>query len=120
VLLPRYQRAQAAEDNLRAADQRKDEFLAMLAHELRNPLAPISAAADLLRIGRLDEARVRQSSAIIGRQVRHMTSLVDDLLDVSRVTRGLVTLARAPVDVRTIVDEAVEQVRPMFEARRQR
>jgi PAS domain S-box-containing protein len=108
-----------AEDKLRAADRRKDEFLAMLAHELRNPLAPISAAADLLRIGRLDEARVRQSSAIIGRQVRHMTSLVDDLLDVSRVTRGLVKLARAPVSARAIVDEAVEQVRPMFEARRQ-
>ena len=108
-----------AEEKLRAADQRKDEFLAMLAHELRNPLAPISAAADLLRIGRFDEARVRQSSAIIGRQVRHMTSLVDDLLDVSRVTRGLVTLARAPVAARTIVDEAIEQVRPMFEARRQ-
>jgi len=62
---------------------------------------------------------VRQSSAIIGRQVRHMTSLVDDLLDVSRVTRGLVTLARAPVAARTIVDEAIEQVRPMFDARRQ-
>jgi PAS domain S-box-containing protein len=108
-----------AEDKLRTADRRKDEFLAMLAHELRNPLAPISAAADLLRIGRLDEARLRQSSAIIGRQVRHMTSLVDDLLDVSRVTRGLVTLARAPVAARTIVDEAIEQVRPMFEARRQ-
>jgi PAS domain S-box-containing protein len=109
-----------AEEKLREADQRKDEFLAMLAHELRNPLAPISAAADLLKIGRLDEQRVRQSSAIIGRQVRHMTSLVDDLLDVSRVTRGLVTLARAPVAARTIVDEAIEQVRPMFEARRQR
>jgi PAS domain S-box-containing protein len=108
-----------AEEKLRAADQRKDEFLAMLAHELRNPLAPISAAADLLKIGRLDEHRVRQSSAIIGRQVRHMTSLVDDLLDVSRVTRGLVTLARAPVAARTIVDEAIEQVRPLFEARRQ-
>jgi PAS domain S-box-containing protein len=111
---------QLAEDKLRAADQRKDEFLAMLAHELRNPLAPISAAADLLRIGRLDEARVRQSSAIIGRQVKHMTSLVDDLLDVSRVTRGLVTLAHAPVAAHTIVEEAIEQVRPMFEARRQR
>ena len=108
-----------AEEKLRAADQRKDEFLAMLAHELRNPLAPISAAADLLKIGRLDEARVRQSSAIIGRQVKHMTSLVDDLLDVSRVTRGLVTLARAPVAARTIADEAIEQVRPLFEARRQ-
>jgi PAS domain S-box-containing protein len=108
-----------AEEKLRAADQRKDEFLAMLAHELRNPLAPISAAAELLKIGRLDEARLRQSSAIIGRQVRHMTSLVDDLLDVSRVTRGLVTLARAPVAARSIVDEAIEQVRPLFEARRQ-
>jgi PAS domain S-box-containing protein len=108
-----------AEEQLHEADRRKDEFLAMLAHELRNPLAPISAAAELLKIGRLDEDRVRQSSAIIGRQVRHMTSLVDDLLDVSRVTRGLVTLARAPVSARTIVDEAIEQVRPMFDARRQ-
>ena len=108
-----------AEEKLREADRRKDEFLAMLAHELRNPLAPIRAAADLLKIGRLDEARVRQSSAIIGRQVRHMTSLIDDLLDVSRVTRGLVTLVRAPVMARVIVDDAVEQVRPMFEARRQ-
>jgi PAS domain S-box-containing protein len=109
-----------AEEKLLAADQRKDEFLAMLAHELRNPLAPISAAAELLKIGRVDDASLRQSSAIIGRQVRHMTSLVDDLLDVSRVTRGLVTLARAPVAARTIVDEAIEQVRPLFEARRQR
>jgi PAS domain S-box-containing protein len=107
------------EEQLHEADRRKDEFLAMLAHELRNPLAPISAAADLLRIGRIDEVRLRQSSAIIARQVRHMTSLVDDLLDVSRVTRGLVTLARAPVSARTMVDEAIEQVRPMFDARRQ-
>jgi PAS domain S-box-containing protein len=108
-----------AEEKLVAADRRKDEFLAMLAHELRNPLAPISAAADLLKIGRLDEARVRQSSAIIARQVRHMISLVDDLLDVSRVTRGLVTLAKAPVSARTIVDEAVEQVLPLVRARGQ-
>jgi PAS domain S-box-containing protein len=108
-----------AQEKLLAADKRKDEFLAMLAHELRNPLAPISAAADLLKIGRLDEARVRQSSAIIARQVRHMTSLVDDLLDVSRVTRGLVTLAKAPVTARTIVDEAVEQVLPLVRARGQ-
>jgi PAS domain S-box-containing protein len=108
-----------AEEKVRAADQRKDEFLAMLAHELRNPLAPISAAAELLGIGRLDEERVRRSSAIIGRQVRHMTSLVDDLLDVSRVTRGLVTLAKAPVNVRGIVDEAVEQVLPLVRARSQ-
>ncbi|KQQ89297.1 ATP-binding protein [Massilia sp. Leaf139] len=109
-----------AEEKLREADQRKDEFLAMLAHELRNPLAPISAAAMLLDMGSLNETRVRQSSAIIGRQVRHMTRLVDDLLDVSRVTRGLIELERVPLDVRGIVDEAIEQVRPQLAARRQR
>jgi len=92
----------------------------MLAHELRNPLAPISAAAMLLDMGALNETRVRQSSAIIGRQVRHMTSLVDDLLDVSRVTRGLIELDRSTLDVRSIIDEAVEQVRPQLLARRQR
>jgi PAS domain S-box-containing protein len=109
-----------AEEKLLEADRRKDEFLAMLAHELRNPLAPISAAAELLRLGPPSEARVRQSSNIIGRQVRHMTRLVDDLLDVSRVTRGLITLERAPVGMRAVVQEAVEQVRPAIEARRQK
>ena len=109
-----------AEEKLVEADRRKDEFLAMLAHELRNPLAPISAAAELLRIGSGDEARVRTSSNIIGRQVRHMTRLVDDLLDVSRVTRGLITLERARVGARAVVQEAVEQVRPAIEARHQR
>jgi PAS domain S-box-containing protein len=107
------------EEQLKVADQRKDEFLAMLAHELRNPLAPISAAAMLLDMGSPGENRVRQSSAIIGRQVRHMTRLVDDLLDVSRVTRGLIELDRTLLDVRAIVDEAVEQVRPQLAARRQ-
>jgi PAS domain S-box-containing protein len=109
-----------AEEKLMEADRRKDEFLAMLAHELRNPLAPISAAADLLRLGAPDEARVRQSSSIIGRQVRHMTRLVDDLLDVSRVTRGLITLGQARVAARAVVEEAVEQVRPNVDTRAQR
>ncbi|MDN4038758.1 ATP-binding protein [Massilia sp. YIM B02443] len=109
-----------AEEKLMEADRRKDEFLAMLAHELRNPLAPISAAADLLRLGAPDEARVRQSSTIIGRQVRHMTRLVDDLLDVSRVTRGLITLGQARVAARAVVEEAVEQVRPNVDTRAQR
>ncbi|HEX8403381.1 MAG TPA: ATP-binding protein [Duganella sp.] len=108
-----------AEQKLRAADQRKDDFLAMLAHELRNPLAPIASAAELLSRTRLDEKVVRQSSAIIGRQVKHMTGLVDDLLDVSRVTHGLVVLSKAPVAVRTIVDEAVEQVSQLLQTRRQ-
>ena len=106
------------EEQLRDADRRKDDFLAMLAHELRNPLAPISAAAELLKLGTMDAARVRQTSEIIGRQVKHMTSLVDDLLDVSRVTRGLVTLLKAPVDVRDVARDAVEQVNPLILSRR--
>jgi signal transduction histidine kinase/ActR/RegA family two-component response regulator len=107
-----------AEEALRTSNRLKDEFLAMLAHELRNPLAPIGAAADLLQMGRLDEARVRQTSQIIGRQVRHMTGLVDDLLDVSRVTRGLVELNMERLDIRHIVTDAIEQVTPLIRARR--
>lgn len=109
-----------AEEALRQAGRRKDEFLAMLAHELRNPLAPIAAAADLLAMGRLSEPHVKQTSEIIARQVRHMTGLVDDLLDVSRVTRGLILLSKNRLDAKRIVAEAVEQVRPLIEARRHR
>jgi PAS domain S-box-containing protein len=105
---------------LEAAARAKDEFLAMLAHELRNPLAPIGAAAELLQIMALDEKRVRQTSQVIGRQVRHMTALVDDLLDVSRLTRGLVDLDRAPLDIRHVVADAVEQVTPLIQSRRHR
>ncbi|WP_075793895.1 PAS domain-containing hybrid sensor histidine kinase/response regulator [Massilia putida] len=107
-----------AQQALQQADRRKDEFLAMLAHELRNPLAPIGAAADLLAMGRFDEEGVRRTCAVIARQVRHMSALLEDLLDVSRVTRGLVTLSQERVDVRRVVDDALEQVRPIFEARR--
>jgi PAS domain S-box-containing protein len=107
-----------AEEELREADRRKDEFLAMLAHELRNPLAPISAAAELLKLVQPDAARVVKTSDIIARQVEHMTSLIDDLLDVSRVTRGLVTLGRERLEMRDIVSDAVEQVSPLIEARR--
>ena len=106
-----------AEQALLSSNRMKDEFLAMLAHELRNPLAPISAAADLLALARLDTEKVRSTSAIIRRQVAHMTGLVDDLLDVSRVTRGLVTLAREPLDVHEVVAAAVEQARPLMQAR---
>jgi PAS domain S-box-containing protein len=106
------------QEQLAVADRRKDEFLAMLAHELRNPLAPIGAAADLLQMGQLDEARVRRTSEIIGRQVRHLSSLVDDLLDVSRVTRGQVELVMEPVDIRQVADDAIEQARPLLHARR--
>jgi nitrogen-specific signal transduction histidine kinase/CheY-like chemotaxis protein len=108
----------AAQEKLQEADRRKDEFLAMLAHELRNPLAPIGAAAELLQTVKLDEERVRRTSQIIGRQVHHMTSLVDDLLDVSRLTRGLVKLENAPLDIRHGVTDAVEQVTPLIQSRR--
>jgi len=106
-----------AEEALQLADRRKDEFLAMLAHELRNPLAPISSAADMLRLAYAGEPRVKQISDIIARQVAHMRHIVDDLLDVSRVTRGLVTVARQPLDVRRVVAEAAEQARPLVDAR---
>lgn len=109
-----------AEEELRAADRRKDEFLAMLAHELRNPLAPIRNAAELLNMLDIDEPRVRMTSDIIARQVDHMTDLIDDLLDVSRVTRGIITLENEPLDIREIVAGAVEQVRSLIEARNHR
>jgi PAS domain S-box-containing protein len=99
-------------------EKRKDDFLAMLAHELRNPLAPISAAAELLQLGHLDDAEVEQSSKIISRQVDHMTGLINDLLDVSRVTRGLVELQKERQDLKSIIAEAIEQVRPLIEGRR--
>jgi signal transduction histidine kinase/ActR/RegA family two-component response regulator len=106
----------SAEESLRQANRRKDEFLAMLAHELRNPLAPIGAAADLLARGTLDAKRVRQTSGIISRQMRHMTGLIDDLLDVSRVTQGLIKMDKERLDLKPVVAEALEQTRPLIEA----
>jgi CheY-like chemotaxis protein/two-component sensor histidine kinase len=92
----------------------------MLGHELRNPLAPIRAASDLLRMPALDSDRIRRTSEIISRQVSHMTGLIDDLLDLSRVSRGLVTLDEELLDAREVVGNAVEQVRPLLDARRHR
>jgi signal transduction histidine kinase/ActR/RegA family two-component response regulator len=110
----------ALERQLRLADQRKDEFLAMLAHELRNPLAPISSGAELLLSGLASPPAVERTAGIISRQVKHMTRLVDDLLDVSRVTRGLVTLSLQPLGVEEIVDNALEQVQPLLLSRQHR
>ena len=108
---------EAAREELRAANRRKDEFLAMLAHELRNPLAPIGTAAELLKLGSRDEERVRQVSGVIGRQVAHMTKLIDDLLDVSRVTRGLVELRMETLDMAGLLADAFEQTRSLIEGR---
>ena len=101
------------------ADRRKDEFLAMLAHELRNPLAPIRNAAHTLGLFGGDDARLRWVSDVIERQVGLMTRLVDDLLDVSRITSGKITLKRAPVRIDEVVEQAVEMARPAAESRNQ-
>jgi signal transduction histidine kinase len=113
-------RARRRQYAMREVDQRKDEFLAMLGHELRNPLAPIRAASDLLRIPSLAPGRIRETSEIIARQVKHMTGLIDDLLDLSRVSRGLVTLDETLLDAGQVVACAIEQVRPLVDARRHR
>lgn len=113
-------RARRRQYEMREIDRRKDEFLAMLAHELRNPLAPISAASDLLKFSQMDRIRIQQTSEIISRQVKHMSSLLDDLLDVSRVSRGLVTPKKTVLDAKQIATSAVEQVRPLIDSRRHR
>ena len=105
---------------LRQADQRKDEFLAMLAHELRNPLAPIVSAATMLSNFNLDPAMVQRASEIVARQSGHMTSLIDDLLDVSRVTRGKVELELRELEFKDVIADAIEQVRPLIEKHQHR
>jgi signal transduction histidine kinase/ActR/RegA family two-component response regulator len=109
--------AKATRDALEAEKARRDQFLAMLAHELRNPLSPISAAATLLKMSKSNDAVVTNAGNIIARQVKHMATLVDDLLDVSRVTRGTVELKLAPLDLRQVIHDAVEQVAPLMAAR---
>ncbi len=108
------------EEALLLASKRKDEFLAMLAHELRNPLAPISAATQIMSLSNYDVVRVQKYSQVIERQVKHMVDLIDDLLDVSRVTRGLVEIKKSPQDLTKIIMSAVEQVKPLIESKQQR
>ena len=103
---------------LQEADRRKDEFLAILAHELRNPLAPIRTAVQLLRKRELAEAQSVRAREVIERQVQHLVCLIDDLLDVSRITRGMITLQRERVLLDAVVARAVETARPLIDSRR--
>ena len=103
-------------DELRQASRAKDEFIAMLGHELRNPLAPIQIALHLMEM-RGDTGSQRER-AIIGRQVHHMTRLIDDLLDVARIIRGHVTLQPVPIELWSVVSKAVETASPLIEQRR--
>jgi PAS domain S-box-containing protein len=102
------------------ADRRKDEFLAMLAHELRNPLTPIVNAAQVLAMLNLEEPHVRWAQEVIERQAAHLTRLVDDLLDVSRIARGKITLKTEPAELGTMVRQSAEGVRAALEAKGQR
>ncbi len=103
------------EDALRDTDRRKDEFLATLAHELRNPLAPIRNSLQILKLPNLDPATAEKSRAVMERQVHHLVRLVDDLLDVSRVVRGKIELRKEAVELATIVARAVEIAQPLIE-----
>jgi len=107
----------ARERDLREADQRKDEFLSMLAHELRNPLAPIRYAARVLSKLNVDEPRVQWARDVIERQVAHLARLVDELLDISRIARGKITLKKARVELSEVVRQACEAAQPLISAK---
>jgi signal transduction histidine kinase/ActR/RegA family two-component response regulator len=106
---------QHAEELLRVADRRKDEFLATLAHELRNPLAPIRTGLDILRLRSGDAAATQRATDIMERQLRQMVRLVDDLLDVSRINTGKFTIKPGRVELKAVVNDALEVVRPTIE-----
>jgi signal transduction histidine kinase len=102
------------EQALKEGDERKDQFLAMLAHELRNPLAPISNAVQIMKAEGLSGPYFQWSIKVIEDQIKQMTRMVDDLLDVSRITRGKVVLQKEPIDLEVVVDLAVEASRPLI------
>jgi len=104
-----------AEEALRLADRRKDEFLATLAHELRNPLAPIRTGLDILRLRSGDAQATQRATDIMERQLRQMVRLVDDLLDVSRINTGKFTIKSGRVELKAVVNDALEVVRPYIE-----
>ena len=104
-------------DELAEVDRRKDEFLAMLGHELRNPIAPVTTALQIMRIHESEPSRVARSREIVERQIEHMTRLVDDLLDVSRITRGKIELREQSLLLSSVIEQAVESARPLIDER---
>jgi signal transduction histidine kinase len=108
-----------AEAALRDADRRKDEFLATLSHELRNPLAPIRTALELMRLARGDADLVEKARLTMERQLMHLVRITDDLLDVSRITQNKVELRRERIDLRSVVHSALESTRPLIDAQAQ-
>jgi len=110
--------ARSATRAMQDADRRKNEFLAVLAHELRNPLAPVRHAAMIARSGGATPGQIAWSNEVIERQVGHMARLLDDLLDVSRITRGTLEVRRSPVALAEVVEDATEMARPLIVRRR--
>src|ERR671935_48094 len=113
-------RSRKAEHELQDANRRKDEFLAMLSHELRNPLAPIRNAVELMRRIGAPDPKLVMARDIIDRQVDHLAGLVDELLDISRISRGKITLKKEQVELAQLISHSVETARPLIEARRQK
>lgn len=107
------------EQALREADRRKNEFLAMLGHELRNPLAPIRNAVEIMSLLNTSDPRLRRGREIVQRQMNHLTRLVDDLLDVSRIVQGKLRIEKAPVELATVLEEAIETSKPLLDRRHQ-
>jgi len=112
----RARQQERAATRLAAADQAKDDFLAMLSHELRNPLGAIQLAAQIIRLGRASQAAIQKATEIVDRQVKHVARLLDDLLDVSRITRGRIELRKSSVPLATSVAHAVGTSRALIEA----
>jgi PAS domain S-box-containing protein len=112
------QSQQARADGLAEANRSQEEFMALLSHELRSPLSPIINAVNILRQMKTNDPIVEQAGNIIDRQVSVMVRLVDDLLDVSRITKGKLRLVKEQVDLRVIVNHAAEVVRPLMDARK--
>jgi signal transduction histidine kinase len=109
---------QRIEDVLHESERRRDEFLATLAHELRNPLAPMRNATEIMKVADADPARMAAARAVIERQLAHLVRLIDDLLDVSRITRGRLELRIHRTDLMTALDMALETTRPLVERKR--
>ncbi len=107
-----------AEESLKEAVTKRDEFLAMLSHELRNPLSPLRNASHLLMQGETQDPKIVWSRGVIARQLKHMTRLVDDLLDVSRIARGKIVLVSEQVDIAEVVAAAVETVQPLIDQKK--
>ncbi len=110
------QRQSALAEQLLYADRRKDEFLALLAHELRNPLAPVQNVVNIMQMKEIDDPEMRWCCNVLERQLRQLTRLVDDLMDVSRITHGKITLQREPVRLDEIIQNALEACRPLIDS----